>query len=144
MSHRYSKDAQEAEDILQEAFIKIFKKINTFNFEGSFEGWLKRILVNTALNKIKKNKTLREDSLDENYDVEIEYSESPLDDEYLLSCLNKLSPGYRTVFNMFVIDVYTHKEIAEQLGISEGTSKSQYSKAKSVLKSIINKNELII
>ncbi len=135
---RYAKDHAEAEDILQDSFIKIFDKIVSYDFKGSFEGWLKRIVVNTALNKCVKNKSLKESyTMD---DIELPEAEKVLSDigaNELLEIINKLPEGYKAVFNMYVVDGYSHKEIAESLEISEGTSKSQLSKAKGMLRKIL-------
>lgn len=140
---RYSKDTSEADDILQEAFIKIFEKVINYNFTGSFEGWLKRIVVNTALNKVQKNKTLKEDDLDiiqfHHYNETIT---SNINAEELLLMIRKLPPGYNAVFNLYAIEGYSHKEIAEMLQITEGTSKSQLSKAKQWLRTILEHQEI--
>ena len=137
---------EEAEDVLQDGFIKVFQKIKTFENKGSFEGWLKRIMVNTAINYYKSNKKYR---LHEDYDVnninhtllhnedETVEVETPLKQEELLAMINELPVGYRLVFNMYVFDGLTHKEIAGELGISVGTSKSQLSKARKHLKVMV-------
>lgn len=140
MALRYMKVYEEAEDVMVMAFYKIFDKINHFKGEGSFEGWMKRILVNEALMQIRKknnlNLTLEIDEADavEDYSVldEIIY-------EDLLKMLDELPNGYRTVFNMYVIEGYKHREIAENLGISINTSKSQLILAKKKLKEIYKK-----
>ncbi|MCU0429496.1 MAG: RNA polymerase sigma factor [Cytophagaceae bacterium] len=137
VARRYSKTNFEAEDLVQESFIKIFQKIHMFENKGSFEGWIKRIVVNTALNHFDKTKK-------EHYHVDIQTSvDIPdtqlesiferLSNEELLQILQELPEGYRMVFNLYVIEGYTHKEIGEMLDISEGTSKSQLFKAKAML-----------
>ena len=141
---RYAKDTMEAEDVLQESFIKIFDKVIDFDFKGSFEGWLKRVVVNTALNKCAKNKSLRESYEIEN--IELEYEEtitSDLSNMELLELIKKLPDGYQMVFNMYVIEGYSHKEIAKMLKISEGTSKSQLSKAKGLLRKMLAKYDMV-
>jgi RNA polymerase sigma-70 factor (ECF subfamily) len=139
---RYCKNKQEAEDVLQEGFIKVFKSIGTFKFEGSFEGWMRRIMVNTAIEFLRKQKQSRIfDDIEEVYvHPESNYdATSQLSEKELLTMVHSMPMGYRTVFNMYVIEGYSHKEIAEALGISEGTSKSQLAKAKAHLKELLHK-----
>lgn len=132
---RYSNGYEEAKDILQEGFIKVFTKMNQYRFSGSFEGWMKRIFVNTALEYYRLNKHYLNES-----DVESaahkphhDFTLERISQKEILAALNKLAPGYRTVFNMYAIEGYTHAEIGEMLGISEGTSKSQLSRARMLL-----------
>lgn len=143
---RYSKDTEEAKDILQEGFIKIFGNIKQFKSEGSLEGWVKRIMVNTAINFYHKNKknntTTFEDSL---LDNNVYYEENNADDalqnlsyEDILVFIRKLPPAYQTVFNLYVIEQYSHKEIGVLLNISEGTSKSNLAKARAKLQKMLN------
>ncbi len=145
MCMRYTQNRQEAQDVLQEGFIKIFQKIDTFQGKGSFEGWMKRIMVNTAINYYKKNKKYQvQESLDADHSRQVSNNEEeenvwveteePLSRELLLKLVNDLPAGYRLVFNMYVFEGLTHKEIAGELGISEGTSKSQLAKARKQLK----------
>ncbi|HLV42056.1 MAG TPA: sigma-70 family RNA polymerase sigma factor [Brumimicrobium sp.] len=139
---RYMKDVEQAEDVLQDGFIKVFNNLHRFENKGSLEGWIRRIIVNTALDQIRKNKKYRSD-------VELEDSsllvaqndnvESQLQAEVLLKIVQELPDGYRMVFNMYAIEGYSHKEIAEQLEISESTSKSQYSRAKAFLRDLLEK-----
>ena len=140
---RYAKDRDEAQDMVQNGFIKIFKKLDVYNFEGSLEGWIRRIMVNTAIDQIRKNKrdpfAIEDDHRVQNIEEDIPFSEEDeqhikIKAEAAIEAISKLSPAYRTVFNMYVIEGYTHKEIAEYLGISEGTSKSNLAKAKQKLK----------
>lgn len=143
---RYSKDRDSAEEILQEGFIKIFDKLNAFDYKGSFEGWMRRIMANTAIDSIRKSKKdpLLTDN-DEDFklgavDPMIESEELDLTDlkaSIALEAINQLSPAYRAVFNLYVMEEYTHKEIAEILGISEGTSKSNLAKAKFNLQKVL-------
>ena len=136
---RYAGTAEEAEDILQEGFIKIFKKMGSFRGEGSFEGWLRRIFVNTSIEHFRRKRYLQPVSEKEENTIEGKYL-SVLDEmaaRDVLALVQQLSPGYRTVFNMYVVEGYTHKEIADMLGISEGTSKSQLSRAKVILQDMV-------
>jgi len=138
---RYASNAEEAEDILQEGFIKIFNKIRSYRSEGSFEGWIRRIFVNTAIEHLRKKTYLQPITEIEENTVEAKYL-SVLDnlaEKDIIQLIQQLSPGYRTVFNMYVVEGYTHKQIGEILGISEGTSKSQLSRAKLILQELIKK-----
>ena len=136
---RYAGNAEEAEDILQEGFIKIFNKIESFRREGSFEGWIRRIFVNTAIEHFRKKNYLKPLTEVEENTVEGKYLSvlDTLAEKDIIQLVQQLSPGYRTVFNMYVIEGYTHKQIAEILGISEGTSKSQLSRAKLILQDLV-------
>ncbi len=136
---RYTGNAEEAEDILQEGFIKVFKKLGSFRSEGSFEGWVRRIFVNTAIEHFRRKRYLMPVTEKEENTIEGKYL-SVLDDlaaRDIMALVQELSPGYRTVFNMYVVEGYTHKEIADMLGISEGTSKSQLSRAKIILQDMV-------
>ncbi|NKQ39291.1 MAG: RNA polymerase sigma factor [Methanosarcinales archaeon] len=138
---KYSKTHQEAEDNLQEAFITIFKKINQFKFKGSFEGWMKRIVINTALQTYRKKNILN--LVEENYpdEIEVEIDESEISLDFLLKIIQELPERYRMVFNLYVLDGYPHKEIANLLGIAEGTSKSNLSRARLILKEKVELNQ---
>ncbi len=139
---RYAANAEEAQDILQEGFIKVFRKLDSFRSEGSFEGWIRRIFVNTAIEHFRRKTYLQPITEREEATFEGKYL-SVLDDlaaRDIISLVQQLSPGYRTVFNMYVIEGYTHREIAENLGISEGTSKSQLSRAKLILQDLVQKH----
>lgn len=136
---RYAGNAEEAEDILQEGFIKVFKKLNSFRSEGSFEGWVRRIFVNTAIEHFRRKRYLMPVTEKEENTIEGKYL-SVLDDlaaRDIMMLVQDLSPGYRTVFNLYVVEGYTHKEIADMMGISEGTSKSQLSRAKVILQDMV-------
>ncbi len=136
---RYAGNAEEAEDILQEGFIKVFRKISSYRGDGSFEGWIRRIFVNTAIEYYRKKTYLQPITEHEENTVEGKYL-SVLDDlaeKDIIKLVQQLSPGYRTVFNMYVVEGYTHKQIADLLGISEGTSKSQLSRAKQILQEMV-------
>jgi RNA polymerase sigma-70 factor (ECF subfamily) len=131
---RYTANRAEAEDILQDGFIKVFGKIGSFKNEGSLEGWVKRIMVNTALDQLRKNKKLTISELDENWDaIDNQKTSDNLDAKDLMKLVQSLPNGFRTVFNLYAIEGYSHKEIGEILGINESTSKSQYSRARSHL-----------
>ncbi len=137
---RYASNREEAEDILQEGFIKVFNKIGSFRGEGSFEGWIRRIFVNTAIEHYRKKIYLQpitehEESVEGKYLSVLD----SLAEKDIIALVQQLSPGYRTVFNMYVVEGYTHKQIAEELGISEGTSKSQLSRAKLILQDMVKR-----
>ncbi|MFZ1704542.1 MAG: RNA polymerase sigma factor [Saprospiraceae bacterium] len=133
---RYAKNKIEAEDIFQEGFIRVFKHIGTFAFEGSFEGWIRRIMINTAL-KYNSKKTLgwNLESLDNiDYHDKVEPSViSSLSEEEIIHYISELPQGYRMVFNLFVIEGFSHKEIGEMMEIEESTSRSQLVKARKML-----------
>ena len=139
---KYSKNYQEAQDNLQDGFITIFKKMHQYQFKGSFEGWLKRIVVNTALQKYRKKNVLNLISDEIPDEVEVEVDETTVSLDYLLSIIQELPNRYRLVFNMYVLDGYSHREIAEMLEISEGTSKSNLSRARQILKRKVEQNVL--
>lgn len=135
---RYSPNYTEAEDSLQDSFLTIFKKVDQFKDKGSFEGWMKRITVNTVLQKYRKQRVFdiaREDQIVDEADVEVEDEGIPLD--FLLKIIQELPDRYRLVFTMYVMDDYAHKEIAQMLGISDGTSKSNLARARMILKTKI-------
>lgn len=137
---RYAPDEDTAKDMFQDAFVRIFQKLKDFRFEGSLEGWLKRICVNHCLDTLRKNAIIKEDTLDDVPESAIEISEEisgKLEMKQLLALLLRLPIGYRTVFNMYVIEGYTHSEIAKALNISENTSKSQLFKARKQLQNWI-------
>jgi RNA polymerase sigma factor (sigma-70 family) len=139
---RYASNNEEAEDILQEGFIKVFKKIGSYRNEGSFEGWIRRIFVNTAIEHFRRKTHLQPITEKEENTVEGKYLSvlDTLAEKDIVQLVQQLSPGYRTVFNMYVIEGYSHKQIAEELGISEGTSKSQLSRAKQILQDLVRKH----
>ena len=144
---RYTNDKDTAQEVLQEGFMKVFEKLGAFDYKGSFEGWVRRIVANTAIDSIrrsKKNPILTDNDNDfkiggENPMEEKETIElGEIKAEMAMEAIQKLSPAYRTVFNLYVLEEYSHKEIAEILGISEGTSKSNLAKAKMNLQKILN------
>lgn len=139
---RYAGNAEEAQDILQEGFIKVFKKLDSFRNEGSFEGWVRRIFVNTAIEQFRRKRYLMPVTEKEENTIEGKYL-SVLDNlavSDIMALVQELSPGYRTVFNMYVVEGYSHKEIGDILGISEGTSKSQLSRAKVILQDLVRRH----
>ncbi len=134
---RYMKDQMRAQDVLQDTFVKIFAHIGNYKSEGAFEGWLKKIAVNTCLDQLRKDKKLLTDvSLDDvsHKLAHQDYSAEKLMADDLLKLVQALPDGYRTVFNLFAIEGYSHQEIAQQLSISESTSKTQYLRARAYLK----------
>ncbi|MDO3693919.1 RNA polymerase sigma factor [Wenyingzhuangia sp. chi5] len=139
--YKYSRNQAEAEDTLHDGFITILKKINQFQYKGSFEGWMKRIIINTALEKYRKEKVfpLISEEIEDEVEVEIDEENTSIDE--LLACIQKLPNRYRLVFNLYVLDGYSHKEIAKMLEISEGTSKSNLSRAKMILKKALENNQ---
>ncbi len=142
---RYTNDRDTAQEIVQEGFIKVFEKISSFDLLGSFDAWIKRVMVNTSIDYLRKNKKHAFTELNDNHSDtfndeisvmadEIQYE---MQREMALESIQELSPAYRTVFNLYFVEDYSHKEIAERLGISEGTSKSNLAKAKIRLKQIV-------
>jgi RNA polymerase sigma factor (sigma-70 family) len=134
---QYSGNDDEAKDILQEGFIKIFEKLDSYKFEGSFEGWMRRITVNTALEKFRsRNNLYKVEDIDQISDTESEPDTedySGLEANDLLEIIRELPPKYRMVFNLYAIEGYSHKEISKLVNISEGTSKSNLSRARLIL-----------
>jgi len=143
---RYIKDRDSALEVVQDGFIKVFDKLDLFDFRGSIEGWMRRIFSNTAIDAIRKAKrnpflsdqdndfkTPAENAMEEKEDLEA----LQLKYEVAMDCIDRLSPAYRTVFNMYVFEEYSHKEIADILGISEGTSKSNLAKARMNLQKML-------
>lgn len=141
---RYADSREMAEDFLQEGFIKVFSSIQSYNYEGSFEGWIRRIFVNTALEALRKNDLLRNgvelDSLEPQQEVDYSAVDRISADE-LMELIAQLPTGFRTVFNMFAVEGYSHKEIAQALHITESTSRSQYTRAKRLLQKWIKELE---
>ena len=137
VSLQYAGNTEEARDVLQEGFIKIFDNLSRYNHEGSFEGWMRRIIVNTSLERYRNRYYLsRVDDIDDVPEPEAEPDTSDfagLEAYDLLNMIMELPPKYRMVFNLYAIEGYTHKEIGEMLGISEGTSKSNLSRARFIL-----------
>jgi len=138
---RYAGNYHDAEDIMQEGFIKVFEKISQFGFKGAFEGWIRKIMVNTALEKyrmhyqavsIQENMAMVDSETEKEMSTDIEVNE-------LLQMIQDLTPRYRVVFNLYALEGYSHREISEMLQISEGTSKSNLSRARAILQEKVNK-----
>lgn len=143
---RYAANEDEAKDILQDGFIKVFLNLKQFNFKGSFEGWVRRIIVNTALEKFRDKNYLFAVNMTQSYetgDSEYDHILSELSANDLLLLISELSPQYRMVFNLYAIEGYSHKEISEIMNIKEGTSKSNLSRAREILKEKISKHYCI-
>lgn len=145
--YRYASDRDEAKDMLQDGFIKVFQRIKSFEFKGALEGWVRRIVVNNAIDHIRKKRdfvvsseddTRLENIKDEDSDLLDEENYSQLKAEIILNLIQKLSPAYKAVFNMYVLENMSHKEIADILGINVGTSKSNLAKAKARLKELFD------
>lgn len=142
---RYSRTREDAEDTFSEGFMKVFESIKNFKYTGSLEGWIRRIMVNSAIDKFRKNTIKLDDfAIIENQpEIKNSYYDnfySQFDAEELMRLVQKLPPAYKMVFNLYAIEGFKHKEIADLLGISEGTSKSNLSDARAILQKAINKN----
>ncbi|MDR5591418.1 RNA polymerase sigma factor [Christiangramia sp. SM2212] len=140
---KYSDNYQQAQDNLQDGFVTIFEKIDQYKDQGSFEGWMKRILINTALQKHRKQKVYGITNEEYLQEEEVEVETDDLSVDFLLKCVQELPDRYRQVFNMYVMDGYSHREISEMLKISEGTSKSNLARARMALREKIEKKESI-
>ena len=144
--YRYAGNREDAEDMLQEGFIKVFTQLHTFAGKGAFEGWIRRIMVHTCINILKKHKKFNES-------ISLEYAEqNPISEEsvasmmqgrQVLECIRQLPTGYRTVLNLYAIEGYSHKEIGELLEIGDSTSRSQYTRAKTLLENVLIKKQII-
>ncbi len=137
---RYTKSQMDAEDILQEGFVKLYNNLHRFRGEGSFDGWVRRIFVNTAIEHIRK-RNLNMASGEGLENSIADKHKSALDNLYekdIIKSSMNLSEGYRTVFNLYAVEGFSHKEIANHLGITESTSKSQFSRAKAILRNVIS------
>jgi len=131
---RYMGNADDAQDILQDGFIKVYKNLDKFRGEGSFEGWMRRIMANTAIEQLRRKKlNFSTSEKEEQLEYKAPGAVDNLSEKDLLKIVSELSPGYRTVFNMYVVEGYGHKDIADIMGISEGTSKSQLARARMIL-----------
>lgn len=142
---RYCKDREEANDMVQEGFIKVFKNLTRYEFKGSFEGWMRRIFVNNAIDNIRRKKKdhllLGEDEKMDSFaefDLDPLVKDEELDPKLVMDAIQKLTPAYKAVFSLYVIEEYSHKEIAEMLNISVGTSKSNLAKAKQNLRKFLH------
>jgi RNA polymerase sigma factor (sigma-70 family) len=144
--YRFAHKREDAEDMLQEGFIKVFSQIHTFQNKGAFEGWIRRIMVHTCINNLKKNKRFNE-SVDIAYANSVQVREesvpSVVQAKQIVECIRMLPMGYRTVLNLYAIEGYSHKEIAEMLDIEESTSRSQYTRSKQMLEEILIRKKII-
>jgi RNA polymerase sigma-70 factor (ECF subfamily) len=143
---RYAGSHDEAQDVLQDGFIKIFNKLPDFEYKGSLEGWVRRIMVNTALDQYRKNKKFLSDVDVDEVGFMLEKKDfivESINAEDLLKIIQRIPEGYRVVFNLFAIEGYSHKEIAERLGVTESTSKSQFSRARKLLREILEQNNIV-
>ncbi|MEY8781435.1 MULTISPECIES: RNA polymerase sigma factor [Flavobacteriaceae] len=144
MCLKYSRNKTEAEDNLHDSFMTIYEKIGQFNFKGSFEGWIKRITVNTVLQKYRKDQHLNVVSENTEDEVEVDTEATDVSLSTLLGYIQELPHKYRLTFNLYVLDGYSHKEISELLGTSTGTSKSNLARAKAILRDKIEKTKINI
>jgi len=134
LCQRYCNNTEEAEDALMESFVKIYDNLSKFRGDSSLETWMRRVTVNQCINKIRARKHLMDSITEEEYHLGFnDHSFNNLQVKEILALIEELPVGYRTVFNMYAIEGYTHKEIADEMGIDEGTSRSQFSKAKKAL-----------
>lgn len=144
--YRYAHNREDAEDMLQEGFIKVFSQIHTFENRGALEGWIRRIIIHTCINNLKKNKRFQE-SVDLIHATTLQTREenipSIMQAKEVVECIRSLPIGYRTVLNLYAIEGFTHKEISEILDIEESTSRSQYTRAKAMLEEILVKRNII-
>jgi len=144
--YRYANYKADAEDMLQESFIRIFRQIHQFSGKGSLEGWMRKVVVHTSINYLKKNKKFSE-YLDVVAIGELLVKEETIsaymESKQIIACIRLLPIGYKTVLNLFAIEGYSHKEIASMLEIEESTSRSQYLRAKNMLEKILKKNGLM-
>ncbi len=144
--YRFAHNREDAEDMLQEGFIKVFSQIHTFRNQGAFEGWIRRIIVHTCINNLKKNKKFNE-SVDIIHATTMQIREesvpSIVQAKQVVECIRILPIGYRTVLNLYAIEGYSHREIGTMLDIEESTSRSQYTRAKQMLEDILVKKKIL-
>ncbi len=144
--YRFAHNREDAEDMLQEGFIKVFTQIHSFENRGAFEGWIRRIIVHTCINILKKNKKFNE-SVDIIHATGLQIREetvpSVIQAKQVVECIRMLPIGYRTVLNLYAIEGYSHREIAGMLGIEESTSRSQYTRAKAMLEDILVRKKIL-
>src|SRR5688572_15689715 len=144
--YRFAHNREDAEDMLQEGFIKVFTQIHTFQNKGAFEGWIRRIIVHTCINFLKKHKKFTDnvDLIHANYlQVKEETIPSIMQAKQVIECIRLLPVGYRTVLNLYAIEGFSHREIGEILDIEESTSRSQYTRAKAMLEDILIKKKIL-
>jgi RNA polymerase sigma factor (sigma-70 family) len=144
--YRFAKSREDAEDMLQEGFIKIFTQLHQYRNEGALEGWIRRIIVHTCINILKKNKKFT-DTVDlvyaNGFHTQEDLIPSIMQAKQIVECIRLLPMGYRTVLNLYAIEGYSHKEIGALLEIGESTSRSQYTRAKAMLEEILVRNKII-
>ncbi|RYD95521.1 MAG: sigma-70 family RNA polymerase sigma factor [Sphingobacteriales bacterium] len=145
--YRYAHNREDAEDMLQEGFIKVFSQIRSFESRGSLEGWIRRIMVHTCINILKKNKKFNE-SVDLIHATSLQVREdaipSIMQAKEVVECIRLLPIGYRTVLNLFALEGFSHREISDMLDIEESTSRSQYTRAKAMLEDILKKKNILL
>jgi RNA polymerase sigma factor (sigma-70 family) len=143
---RYTGNGDDAQDVLQDGFVKVFRKLDSFRSEGSFEGWIRRVFVNTAIEHFRRKHYMQPVTEREENTLESKTLTAldGLSEKDILKLVQQLAPGYRAVFNLYVVEGYSHKEIGEMLDITEGTSKSQLSRAKVILQDMIKQHTGII
>lgn len=145
--YRFAKNREDAEDMLQEGFIKVFSQMHQYRSEGALEGWIRRIVVHTCINVLKKNKKFS-DSIDITFASEVGIREesipSIMQAKEVVECIRLLPIGYRTVLNLYAIEGYSHKEIGSMLDIEESTSRSQYTRAKAMLEDVLVKKKIML
>jgi RNA polymerase sigma-70 factor (ECF subfamily) len=144
--YRFAQNREDAEDMLQEGFIKVFTQIHTFQNKGAFEGWIRRIIIHTCINLLKKNKKFHE-QLSLEYAETVQFREetipSMMQARQVVECIRQLPLGYRTVLNLYAIEGFSHKEIGTMLDIEESTSRSQYTRAKNMLETMLIRKRII-
>ena len=144
--YRFAHNREDAEDMLQEGFIKVFLQMHTFENRGAFEGWIRRIVVHTCINILKKNKKFNE-SVDIIHDTGLKVREDSvpaiIQAKQVVECIRLLPIGYRTVLNLYAVEGYSHREIANMLDIEESTSRSQYTRAKAMLEDILVRKRIL-
>src|ERR1700693_6375128 len=144
--YRFAHNREDAEDMLQEGFIKVFSQMHTFQNQGAFEGWVRRIIVHTCINVLKKNKKFNE-SVDIIHATAVQVREesvpSIVQAKQIVECIRMLPVGYRTVLNLYAIEGYSHREIGTMLEIEESTSRSQYTRAKAMLQDILIRKKIL-
>ena len=144
--YRFAHNREDAEDMLQEGFIKVFSQVHTFESRGAFEGWIRRIIVHTCINILKKNKKFNE-SVDIIHATGVQVREesvpSIIQAKQVVECIRLLPIGYRTVLNLYALEGYNHREIAGMLDIEESTSRSQYTRAKAMLEEILISKKIL-
>lgn len=144
--YRFAQNREDAEDMLQEGFIKVFTQIHTFQNKGAFEGWIRRIVIHTCINLLKKHKKFHE-QLSLEYAETVQFREetipSMMQARQVVECIRQLPLGYRTVLNLYAIEGFSHKEIGTMLDIEESTSRSQYTRAKNMLEAMLIRKRII-